>query len=96
MPETDEYEKKPLKVKNLKLIDYSNRTYAIFGLDMSTVYRIDNVGAGVLIMCDGKKTIGQISDEIARRTKLELEAVRPIVKNILDEMEKLGFVQFIQ
>ena len=85
--------KKPKKHKNLKLIELIDSTYAMF--DMHNAYKIDKVATNILVMCDGERTVKQIVDELSRRANLKPEDVKPVLRTILEEMEKLGFIEWV-
>ena len=86
-------ERKPLKAKNLKVIDYINKLYATF--DGSSLWEIDKSTFSVLKMCDGTKTMDQIAEEIARKIDMKVEDVMPTLIDILREMENLKFIDYI-
>ncbi len=58
-------ERRPLKAKHLKVIDYINTLYAT--IDGSSMWEIDKSSFGVLRMCDGNRTIDQIAKKRSRR-----------------------------
>jgi hypothetical protein len=86
-------ERKPLKAKNLKVIDYINKLYATF--DGSSLWEIDKSTFSVLKMCDGTKTVDQIAEEIARKIDMKVEDVVPTLIDILREMENLKFIDYV-
>jgi len=86
-------EKRPLRVKNLKIIDHLGILYATF--DGSMIWEVDKVAFGILKMCDGNKTVDEISQILARRINFNAEDIKPTLKEILDEMEKLKFIEYI-
>jgi hypothetical protein len=47
--------KKPMKAKNLKIIDYKGTLFATF--DGSAIWKIDRVAFNILKMCNGKKNL---------------------------------------
>lgn len=85
--------KKPLKAKNSKIIDHIGTLYAT--LDGNTIWEMDASAYVVFRMCDGTKSLEQISKEIARKTKLNQEDVKNTVKTILDELERLKFIEYV-
>lgn len=86
-------ERRPLKAKNLKVIDYINTLYATF--DGSSMWEIDKSTFSVLKMCDGIKTVDQIAGEIAKKIDMKVEDVVPTLVDILKEMEKLKFIEYV-
>jgi len=86
-------ERRPLKAKGLKVIDYINTLYGTF--DGSAIWEIDKSSFEVLKMCDGMRTVDQIAHEIARKINMNVEDVKPILKDILDELEKLKFIEYV-
>ena len=86
-------DKKPLKAKNLKIIDHLGTLYATF--DGSTVWKIDRVAFGILRMCDGKKTVDEITDDVARRALLKPEELKPVIEEMLTDFEKMNFIGWV-
>lgn len=86
-------DKKPVKTKNLKVIDQLGTLYATF--DGSSIWRIDRVAFGILSMCNGEKTVENIVDEISDRISHRPEDVKPVIENILNELTKLKFIEWI-
>ena len=84
---------KPLKVKNLKIIDHLGTLYATF--DGSSLWKIDRAAFNVLRMCDGKKTIDQIAEEVSKKIFHKPEDVKPVVKKILGDLSKQKFVEWV-
>ena len=86
-------EKKLLKVKDLKIIDHIGTFYAsILG---KGIWRMDDSAYVVLKLCDGTRTIDEISGTIAKKTKLAFDDVKMTVKNIIDELERLKFIEYV-
>ena len=88
-----EDKKKPLKTKNLKIIDHIGTLYAT--LDGNTIWEMDSSAYVVIKMCNGTKSLEQISKEIAKKTKLNQEDVKNTVRTILDELERLNFIDYV-
>jgi aminopeptidase-like protein len=86
-------ERRPLKDKNLKVIDYINKLYAT--IDGSSLWEIDKSTFSVLKMCDGKRTMDQIAEEIAKKIDMKVEDVMPTLIDILREMERLKFIEYV-
>jgi len=86
-------ERRPLKAKDLKVIDYINTLYAT--LDGSSMWEIDRSSFGVLRMCDGKRTVDNIAKEIAKKIKMNVDEVMVTLKDILDELEERKFITYV-
>ena len=86
-------DKKPLKLKNLKIIDHLGTLYAT--LDGSSIWKIDRVAFGILRLCDGKKSVEDIVNEIARKASLKPEELKPVLEEILNDLEKMNFIEWI-
>jgi len=86
-------ERRPLKAKNLKIIDYINTLYATF--DGSSMWEIDRSSFGVLQLCNGNRTVDEIAKEIAKKIKMNVEDVIMTLKDILNELEKLKFITYV-
>jgi aminopeptidase-like protein len=86
-------DKRPLRVKSLKIIDHVGILYGTF--DGSTIWEIDKVAFGILKMCDGNKTLDEIAQILATRTNLNVEELKETLKEIFDEMEKLKFIEYV-
>jgi len=85
--------RRPLKAKNLKVIDYINTLYAT--LDGSSMWEIDKSSFGVLKMCDGTNTVDEIAKKIAKKIKMNVEDVMATLKEILDELEQRKFITYV-
>jgi hypothetical protein len=86
-------EGKPVKAKNLKVIDYLGTLYATF--NGSSMWKLDKVAFGILRMCDGKRTVEDIVDELAKRISHKPEDVKPVVEEILNELTKMKFIEWV-
>ena len=86
-------ERRPLKAKDLKVIDYINTLYAT--LDGSSMWEVDKSSFGVLRMCDGKRTVDKIAKEIAKKIKMNVDEVMVTLKDILDELEERKFITYV-
>ena len=85
--------RRPLKAKNLKVIDYINTLYAT--LDGSSMWEIDKSSFGVLQMCDGTKTVDEIAKKIAKKIKMNVNDIMVTLKEILDELEQRKFITYV-
>jgi hypothetical protein len=86
-------EGKPVKAKNLKVIDHLGTLYATF--NGSSMWKLDKVAFGILRMCDGKRTVEDIIDELAKRISHKPEDVKPVVEEILNELTKMKFIEWV-
>lgn len=86
-------ERRPLKSKHLKVIDYINTLYAT--LDGSSMWEIDKSSFGVLQMCDGERTVDKIAKEIAKKIKMDVNHVMVTLKEILNELEQRKFITYV-
>ena len=84
---------RPMKVKNLKIIDHIGTLYGT--IDGNSIWEIDKVAYGILNMCDGTKSIDDIIQIIAERTNLSPEDLRSTILDILKEMESLKFIIYV-
>jgi len=85
--------KKPLKAKNLKVIDHLGALYATF--DGSSLWKIEKAAFNVLRMCNGKMTVEQIVEEVSKKILHKPEDVRPVVENILSELTDRKFLEWV-
>ncbi len=86
-------EGKPVKAKNLKVIDHLGTLYATF--NGSSMWKLDKVAFGILRMCDGKRSVEDIVNELAKRISHKPEDVKPVVEEILNELTKMKFVEWV-
>ena len=86
-------ERRPLKAKNLKVIDYINTLYAT--LDGSSMWEIDKSSFGVLKMCNGNRTVDEIAKEIAKKIKMNVDHVKVTLIEILNELEERKFIKYV-
>jgi len=86
--------KKPLKVKGLKIIDQLGTLYATF--NGSNLWQLDRVVYGVLNMCDGRKTVDQITEILAKRIFHTPEDVKPVVEKTLSELAEMKFIEWVE
>jgi len=86
-------EKRPLKVKNLKIIDYVGTLYATF--DGTKMWEMDKLAFEVLKLCDGTRTFDQIADNLAKRAELDIEDVKNALKPMFKELEELKFIDYV-
>jgi hypothetical protein len=83
-------EKKPIKAKNLKVVDYKGTYYATF--DGSRMWKIEKWIFKLIMMCNGEKTFDQIADEISKLSEFPVEDIKIGLKPIFEDLEKEGFI----
>jgi len=88
---TEIISKKPLKSKNLKVIDHVGVLYGT--VDNERLWEIDKVAWEILKICDGTKTVDQIIWMMSKRFEVDMEEVKPIVIAIVNELERIKFVE---
>ncbi|MEM7825670.1 MAG: PqqD family peptide modification chaperone [Candidatus Aenigmatarchaeota archaeon] len=86
-------EGKPIRAKNLKVIDHLGTLYATF--NGSSMWKLDKVAFGILRMCDGKRSVENIVDELSKRISHKPEDVKPVVEEILEELTKMKFIEWV-
>ena len=86
-------DKKPLRRKNLQIIDYKGTLYATF--DGTRIWKLDRIAFGLIKMCDGKKTHRGIIKETARKASLTIEDTRKGLQPIFDELTRLNFIEWL-
>ena len=84
---------KPCKAKNLKVIDHLGTFYATF--DGSNMWKMDKVEYGIWQMCDGNRTLEQLVIALAARIGHNNEDVSPVVEEILSQLTKMKFIEWI-
>lgn len=85
--------KKPLKSGRLKIIDYLGTYYAT--LDGTRYWKVEKWLFRLLMMCDGKKTLDQIAEEISKISGYSLEDVKIGLKPIMEELEREKFIVYV-
>ncbi|MCS7105968.1 MAG: PqqD family peptide modification chaperone [Candidatus Aenigmarchaeota archaeon] len=86
-------EGKPLKAKNLKIIDHLGTLYATF--NGSSMWKLDKVAFGILRLCDGKRSVEDIVNEVAKIISHKPEDVKPVIEEILNELTKMKFIEWV-
>ena len=86
-------DRKPLKSKRLKIMSYINSFYATF--DGDKIWEMDRSAVEILKLCDGKRSVDEIAEEIARKIDMKKEEVKPTLEDILAEFEKVGFIEYV-
>jgi len=85
--------KRPLKSKKLKIIDYLGTYYATF--DGTSTWKVEKWLFNLIRLCDGKKTFEQIAEHISRLAEVSIEDSRRNLKEILDELERERFISYV-
>jgi len=86
-------DKKPKMVKNLKIIEYIGSLYAT--TDGEKIWEIDRVVYEVLKLCDGKRTVEEIAEELAREAEVKKEDIIPLITDMIKELEKRNFIEYV-
>ncbi|MEM5834255.1 MAG: PqqD family peptide modification chaperone [Candidatus Aenigmatarchaeota archaeon] len=86
-------EGKPLKAKNLKVIDHLGTLYATF--NGTSMWKLDKVAFGILRMCDGKRSVEDIVNEVAKMISHKPEDVKPVIEEILKELTRMKFIEWV-
>ena len=84
----------PIKNKNLRVIDHIGTLYAT--LNGSSIYKIDKAAFAVLKLCDGKRSVRKIVEEVSKKINLEPQQVKPTILEILEELLKMKFIEVKQ
>ncbi len=84
---------RPVKAKDLKIIQYMNNYFATF--DGKRLWRIEKWVAELLKMCNGKRTFSTLVKELSHITGLEEDKMEEGLKKILDELREKGFVVYL-
>ena len=79
-------EDRPLKSKNLKIIDHMGTYYAT--TDGTKMWKIEKWVFKLLMMCDGKKDLDQLVGEITKISGFPKEDIKVGLMPILDDMRK--------
>ncbi len=85
--------KKPVKNKDLRIINYLNSYYAT--VDGVHLYQVDPIVVGLLKYFDGKRTYEEIIEILAEKTGFEKEQIKPVIDQILKELTEMKFIFWI-
>ncbi len=85
--------KKPLKSDKVKIIDHLGTLYAT--LDGNSLWKIDYSAYNVWKVCDGKKTVDELVNDLSKEIGHKPEDVRPVIEKILNQLTELNFLQWI-
>jgi hypothetical protein len=83
---------RPLKAKNLRIIDYMGTYYATF--DGTRSWKVEKWLFRLLMLCDGKKTTSQIAEHIAKISGFEFEEIRVGLRPVFDELSSTGMISY--
>ena len=89
---SDLISRKPIKSPNLKVIDHVGILYGT--VDNEKLWEIDKVAWEILKMCDGSKTVDQIIWTLSKKFEIEMEEIKPIVMAVVDELDRIKFINF--
>lgn len=85
--------KKPLKAKNLKIIDHKGTLYATF--DGVNYWKLEKYIYNLLKVCDGKRSFEEIVQNIAEKSGLSKEKIKVALRPIFGEFERDGFITYV-
>jgi hypothetical protein len=86
-------ERKPVKTKNLKIIDYMGTYYATF--DGTKSWKVEKWLYRLIMMCDGKTNEDQIAEKIAKISGFNLDEIKVGLKPVFEELSKNGMITFV-
>lgn len=82
-----------MKAKGLKIIDHLGTNYATF--DGSRIWKLEKPIFNLLMECDGKKTVNQLCEKLAKSVNVTTEEIKIGLKPILDELERNGMIVYV-
>ena len=85
--------KKPLKSDKVKIIDHLGTLYAT--IDNSSMWKIDYSAYNVWKVCDGKRTIDELTNDLAKEIGHKPEDVKPVIEKILSQLTELNFLEWV-
>jgi hypothetical protein len=85
--------KRPLKSKKLKIIDYLGTYYATF--DGSKNWKVEKWLFNLLKLCDGKRTFEQIAQYLSKIAEVPLNHAMENLKEVFDELEREKLISYI-
>ena len=86
-------DKKPLKSEKVKIIDHLGTLYAT--IDGNAMWKIDYAAYNVWKVCDGRRTIDELVNDLAKEIGHKPEDVKPVVEKILTQLSDLNFLEWI-
>jgi len=85
--------KKPLKSSKVKIIDHLGTLYA--SIEGNSLWKLDYAAYNVWKVCDGKRTVDELVNDLAKEIAHKPEDVKPVVEKILNQLSELNFLQWI-
>lgn len=85
--------KKPLKSNKVKIIDHLGTLYAT--LDSNSLWKIDYATYNVWKVCDGKRTVEELVNDLSKEIGHKPEDVRSVVDKILNQLTELNFLEWV-
>jgi len=85
--------KKPLKSSKVKIIDHLGTLYAT--LDGNSMWKIDYAAYNVWKVCDGKRTVDELVNDLAKEINHKPEDARPVIEKILNQLSDLKFLEWV-
>jgi hypothetical protein len=85
--------KRPLKSKNLKIIDYKDTYYATF--DGTKYWKVEKWLFRLLKLCNGKRTVDEIAKEISKISGFPEDQIKIGLRPILEELEREKFIVYV-
>lgn len=85
--------KKPLKSDKVKIIDHLGTLYAT--TNNTSMWKIEYATYNVWKVCDGKRNIDELVNDLANEIKHKPEDVRPVVEKILNQLTELKFLEWV-
>jgi len=86
--------KKPLKSDKVKIIDHLGTLYAT--LDNNSLWKIEYAAYNVWKVCDGKRTVDELVNDLSKEIGHKPEDVRPVVEKILNQLTELNFLHWVE
>jgi len=84
---------RPIKNSKLLIIDYLGIYYAT--LDRERWWEIEDWIVKLLKLCDGKTTVDQLAEKLAKMAEVKKEDLKPTLKSILKELKEKQIIKFI-
>ena len=87
------FEKRPVKTKDLKIIDYVGIKYAT--VNGKKVWELDPLIAKLLAECDGQKTLLGIVKTVSEKSGMDMEDIKIGLKKLFEELESSGLIRLV-
>lgn len=84
---------RPVKNSKLLIIEHLGTYYAT--LDRERWWEIEDWIVKLLKLCDGRTTVDQLAERLAKIAEVEKEDLKPTLKNILEELKEKQIIKFI-